>query len=130
MNSPDWYFAQADLLRGRADACLQLARRLDGAALFDLTVVLRRADLAVARWRPSSIVSSSSTCRGCRTPSISCASNALGLSGDADDLERQGAYLLVLQREHPDVPFWAASDSLARFRTPTSSQRPNKRCGR
>ena len=27
--------------------------------------------------------------------------NALGLSGDADDLERQGAYLLALQREAP-----------------------------
>ena len=36
MNSPEWYFAQAELLRGRADACLQLAQRLDGAALFDL----------------------------------------------------------------------------------------------
>ena len=88
MSSADWYFAQADLLRGRADACLQLAGRLDGAALFDLHQLLRRGDVAGPGWRSSSTTSCGVHCARLQDAIDRLRVNALGLSGDADDLER------------------------------------------
>ena len=94
MNSPDWYFAQAELLRGRADACLQLAQRLDGAALFDL-----QHYSGDTTWQGPAAAEFD------RQLLVHCArlgdaidwlrADALGLSGDADDLERRGAFLLA-----------------------------------
>ena len=100
MTSADWYFTQADLLRGRAEACRQLARQLDGAALFDLH--LYSGDLT---WQcPVATEFDEQLAGHCIRLSAAiddCAANALGLSGDADDLERQGAYVLASQREDP-----------------------------
>ena len=100
MNSADWYFDQADLLRGRADACQQLARQLDGATLFDLHQY--SGDLT---WQcPVATEFDQQLFAHCLRLSDAIdqlRSNAIGLSGDADDLERQGAHILALQRETP-----------------------------
>ena len=100
MNSPDWYFAQADLLRGRADTCLQLAQQLDGATLFDLH--LYSGDLT---WQcPVATEFDQQLFAHCLRLSDAIdqlRATAIGLSGDADDLERQGTHLLVLQRGAP-----------------------------
>ena len=100
MNSPDWYFAQADLLRGRADACLQLAQQLDGATLFDLHRY--SGDLT---WQcPVATEFDQQLFAHCLRLSDAIdqlRSNAIGLSGDADDLERQGAHVLALHHEGP-----------------------------
>ena len=100
MNSADWYFTQADLLRGRADACQQLARQLDGAAVFELH--LYSGDLT---WQgPVATEFDEQLAGHCIRLSAAIdrlRSNAIGLSGDADDLERQGAYVLASQREDP-----------------------------
>jgi hypothetical protein len=100
MTSADWYFAQADVLRGRADACLQLARQLDGAALFDL-----HSYSGDATWQgPAAIefdAQLSAQCTRLQDAIDRLRSNALGLSGDADDLERQGTFVLARQREDP-----------------------------
>lgn len=98
MISADWYFAQADVLRGRADACLQLAGQLDGAALFDL-----HNYSGEATWQgPAAIefdAQLSTECTRLQDAIDRLRSNALGLSGDADDLERQGAWVLAQERE-------------------------------
>ena len=98
MNSADWYFAQADLLRGRADACLQLANQLDDATLFDL-----HSYSGEATWQcPAAIEFDeqlSVHCTRLHDAIDRLRSNALGLSGDADDLERQGAYVVAQERE-------------------------------
>ena len=98
MMTPDWYFAQAGLFRQRADACTDLAGRLEGAALFDLAAFSGEAtwigpvatefdrQLSVHRRRLQDAIDALRT-------------NALGLSGDADDYERQGAYLAAQQQE-------------------------------
>ena len=90
MPTADWYYAQADLFRGRAESCRQLARRLDGAALFDLhhysgvltwdCPVGREFDQLLAGY-----------CGDLQTAIDTLRANALGLSGDADDYERRGA---------------------------------------
>jgi hypothetical protein len=90
MSSAEWYYAQADLLRGRAEACRQLARCLDGAVLFDLHQysgeltwtgpVATEFDRLLAGY-----------CGELQTAIDTLRANALGLSGDADDYERRGA---------------------------------------
>lgn len=95
MSSADRCFAQADQLRGRADACLQLAGRLDGAALFDL-----RRHSGEATWQgPVAIEFDDRLAFHCARLDDAIDQlrvNALGLSAEADDLERRGAYLLGL----------------------------------
>jgi hypothetical protein len=98
MNSADWYFAQADVYRGRADACLQLANQLDDAALFDL-----HSYSGEATWQcPAALDFDVQLAAHCTRLSDAVArlrSNALGLSGEADDLDRQGAYVLAEEQE-------------------------------
>ena len=98
MTAPDWYFAQADLLRGRADACVQLADQLDAAALFDL-----HRYSGETTWQcPAAIEFDeqlSAHCTRLQDAIDRLRSNALGLSGDADDLERQGTYLLAERQD-------------------------------
>ena len=99
MISADWYFAQADLLRGRADACLQLAHQLAGATLFDL-----HGYSGEATWQgPAAIEFDeqlSVHCTRLQDAIDRLRSNALGLSGDADDLERQAAYVVAQERQN------------------------------
>jgi hypothetical protein len=93
MMSADWYFAQADVLRRRAAACIQLAGQLDGAALFDL-----HRYSGEATWQGPVALEFD------RQLAVHCArlhdavdrlrSNAIGLGTDADDLDRHGASLL------------------------------------
>lgn len=93
MSSADWYFAQANQLRRRADACLQLAHRLDGAALFDL----RRYSGETTWQGPVALEFDDRLAFHCaRLQEVidQLRVNALGLSAEADDLERRGAYLL------------------------------------
>jgi hypothetical protein len=97
-----WYFAQADRLRERADACRHLARQLDDAAVLDLhrhsgeatwqgPVAIEFDDqLAFHRARLQDAVDQLRV-------------DALGLSAEADDLERRGAYLAALPIA-PDGP--------------------------
>jgi hypothetical protein len=96
MNSPDWYFAQADDLRRRADACVQLAQHLDGAALFDL-----RRYSGEATWQSPAAIEFDDQlavhCSRLHDAIDRLRSNALGLNGDADDLERQGTYASVTE---------------------------------
>ena len=73
MTSADWYFAQADLLRGRADACLQLAQQLDGAALFDLHRYSGDATWQCPAATEFDAAAVRPLHRGCRTPSTGCA---------------------------------------------------------
>jgi hypothetical protein len=92
--SADWYFAQADLLRGRADACVQLAHQLDGAALFDL-----HHFSGEATWQCPAATEFDQQlavhCTRLQEAIDRLRANALGLVSDADDLERQGAYVLA-----------------------------------
>jgi hypothetical protein len=94
MVSADWYFAQADLLRGRADACVQLAQQLDGAALFDL-----HRYSGEATWQCPAATEFDQQlavhCTRLQAAIDRLRANALGLVNDADDLERQGAYALA-----------------------------------
>jgi hypothetical protein len=93
MGSADTCFAEAAQLRGRADVCMQLAGRLDGAALFDL-----RRYSGEATWQgPVAIEFDDSLAFHCARLEDAIDRlrvNALGLSAEADDLERRGAYLL------------------------------------
>ena len=90
MHPADWYFAQADVYRERADACLQLANQLDGAALFDL-----HSYSGEATWQcPAALEFDEQLAAHCTRLSDAIArlrSNALGLSGEADDLDTSGA---------------------------------------
>jgi hypothetical protein len=98
MSSAAWYFAQADLLRGRADACLQLASRLDGAQLFDL-----HRYSGAATWQcPAATAFDEQLavqCARLRNAIDEVRANALGLCADADDHERRGAVAVERERE-------------------------------
>jgi hypothetical protein len=92
MSSADWYFAQADHLRGRADACQQLARRLDGAAVFEL----RRYSGDTTWQGPVAIEFDDRLAFHClrlQSAIDQLRVDAVGLSAEADDLERRGTYL-------------------------------------
>jgi hypothetical protein len=94
MPTADWYYAQADLLRGRAEACRQLAQRLDGAALFDLHQY--SGDLTWDCPAGDEFDRQLSTYCGDLQGAIDALyTNALGFSNDADDYERRGAIALV-----------------------------------
>jgi hypothetical protein len=94
MTSADVYFAQADRLRERAEACRQLADELDAATLFDL-----HNYSGEATWQgPVAIEFDERVSGYCfqLTDAIErLRSNALALGCEADDLERQGAVLLA-----------------------------------
>jgi hypothetical protein len=96
MTSADSYFAQADHLRGRADTCRQLADDLDGAILFDL-----HSYSGEATWQgPVAIEFDERVAGYCAQLSDAIErlrSNAVALSCQADDLDRQGAYLLAIE---------------------------------
>jgi hypothetical protein len=95
MSSADWHFAQADVLRARSRACLQLARRLDAATLFEL-----RRYSGEATWQgPVALAFDDRLaihCARLRDAIDQLRVDALGLSAEADDHERGGAYLLTL----------------------------------
>jgi hypothetical protein len=95
MSSADWYLDQADRLRGRADVCLQLARRLDDTAVFDL-----RRDSGETTWQgPVAIEFDDRLAFHCARllGAIDVLRvDAVGLSAAADDLERHGAYVLAV----------------------------------
>jgi hypothetical protein len=95
MSSADWYFAEAGRLRGRADACRQLALRLDDAAIFDL-----RGHSGETTWQgPVAIEFDGQLavhCARLQDAIDRLRVDALGLSAEADDLERCGAYLLAV----------------------------------
>jgi hypothetical protein len=94
MTSADWYFAQADVLRRRAAACVQLATQLDGAALFDL-----HRYSGEATWQGPVAVEFdrqlAAHCARLQDAIDRLRSNAIALCTDADDLNRHGAYLLA-----------------------------------
>jgi hypothetical protein len=94
MPTADWYYTQADLLRGRAEACRQLAHRLDGAALFDL-----HQYSGVLTWDCPAADEFDRLlggyCGDLQAAIDALRANALGLSGDADNYERRGAAQLV-----------------------------------
>jgi hypothetical protein len=93
MPTADWYYIQADVLRGRAEACRQLAQRLDGAALFDLHKY--SGDLTWDCPAGDEFDRLLSTYRADLQDAIDALlTNALGFSGDADDYERRGAAAL------------------------------------
>ena len=94
MPTADWYYSQADLLRGRAEACRQLAHRLDGAALFDLHQYSGDLtwDCPAGREFDRQL---GGYCGDLLATIDALRANALGLSGDADDYERHGAAELV-----------------------------------
>jgi hypothetical protein len=91
MTSADWYFEQAAQRRRRADACLQLARRLDDATVFDL-----RRYSGEATWQGPVAIEfddqSAFHCARLQDATDQLRVNALGLSAEADDLERRGIY--------------------------------------
>ena len=94
MPTADWYYAQADLFRGRAEACRALAHRLDGAALFDL----HQYSGALTWECPAADTFDGLLGRYCadlQAAIDALRANALGLSGEADDYERRGAAELV-----------------------------------
>jgi hypothetical protein len=95
MSAADWYFEQAAQLRGRADTCRQLARRLDAATVFDL----RRCS-GEATWQGPVAIDFddrlATHCARLQDAIEQLRLNALGLSAEADDLERRGANLLVV----------------------------------
>jgi hypothetical protein len=90
MPTADWYFAQADLFRGRAQSCLQMAQRLDGAELFDLHQYsgVLTWDCPVGREFDRQV---SGYCTRLRESIDVLRADALGLSAEADDYERRGA---------------------------------------
>ena len=96
MNSPDWYFAQAEDLRRRADVCWQLAQHLEGAALFDL-----HRYSGDATWQCPAATEFDEQlavhCSRLHDAIDRLRSNALGLSADADDAERQGTHASVTE---------------------------------
>jgi hypothetical protein len=93
MPTADWYYTQADLLRGRAEACRQLAHRLDGAALFDLHHY--SGDLTWDCPAADEFDRQLSAYCGTLQDAIDALyTNALGFSSDADDYERRGAAAL------------------------------------
>lgn len=95
--TPDWHVHQAAILRSRAEACRQLADRLDAASLHQLPdysgeltwrcPVADDFDLQVAAHR-----------RRLDEAVEGLHVNACGLSGDADDHERRAAWLLEQAR--------------------------------
>ena len=95
MTAADWYFDQADRLRARADACLDAARRLDDAAIFEL-----RRHSGETTWQgPVAIEFDDRLALHCARLSDAIDRlrvDAVGLSAEADDLERYGAYLLTI----------------------------------
>src|SRR5262245_6077934 len=95
MSSADWYFDQADRLRARADVCLQLARRLDDAAVFDL-----RRYSGEATWQGPVAIEFDDRlaflCARLLDAIDLLRVDAVGISAAADDLERHGAYLLAV----------------------------------
>jgi hypothetical protein len=95
MSAADWYFEQAAQLRGRADTCRQLARRLDAATVFDL----RRCS-GEATWQGPVAIDFDDRlaihCARLQEAIEQLRLDALGLSAEADDLERRGAHLLVV----------------------------------
>jgi hypothetical protein len=94
MPTADWYYSQADLFRGRAEACRQLAHRLDGAALFDLHQYSGELTWDCPAGREFDRLLSGH-CGDLAAAIDVLRANALGLSGDADDYERRGAAVLV-----------------------------------
>jgi hypothetical protein len=95
MSSADWYFDAADRLRGRADACLQVARRLEDAAVFDL----RRSSGETTWQGPVAIEFDERLAFHCArlVDAIDrLRVDAIGLAAEADDLDRHGAYLLAI----------------------------------
>jgi hypothetical protein len=93
MSSADWYSAQAHVLRGRADACVQLANQLQGAAVFEL-----HQYSGEATWQCPAATEFDEQlavhCSRLQDAIDQLRSNALGLGADADDYERQGAWVL------------------------------------
>ncbi len=97
-SSPDWYLGQADLLYGRADECLRLARELADAPLVSLldyagedTWQCPAADdfrqcILLAQRRVLDAVES-------------LESSALGLADEADQMARTAAALAAEERE-------------------------------
>jgi hypothetical protein len=93
MSTAEWYYAQAGLFRDRAEACRQLAGRLDRAAVFDLHQysgeltwegpVALEFDRVLA-----------GHCAELQAAIDALHVNAFGLSADADDYERRGAIAL------------------------------------
>ena len=91
--SADGYLAEANQLRRRAEACLQLAHRLDGAGLFDL-----RRYSGDTTWQGLVAIEFDDRlafhCARLQDAIDQLRVDALGLSAEADDLERRGAYVL------------------------------------
>ena len=82
---------------------MQLANQLDGAQLFDL-----HSYSGEATWQcPAALEFDEQLAAHCTRLSDAIArlrSNALGLSGEADDLDRQGAYVLAGNRDAEPIP--------------------------
>jgi hypothetical protein len=98
MQSADWYFAEADLLRARADACLALAEQLAGAQLFDLHRYSGEATWVC----PAATAFDEELALHCarlQGAIDQLRSNAIGLAADADDRERQGLGALEAARQ-------------------------------
>ena len=91
--SADWYFGQADLFRGRADACRELAEQLEVLPCSPSTRTPAKPP-GGGRWPSSSTSSSPSTAPGWTTPSTGCGRTPAGLDTDADDYDRAGASIL------------------------------------
>jgi hypothetical protein len=95
MSSADWHFAEADALRSRADACHRLAGQLDAAALFDL-----HRHSGEATWQGPVALAFDEQLAVHRARLLDAIDrlrvNALGLSAEADDHERRGAFLRSL----------------------------------
>jgi hypothetical protein len=92
MSSADWYFEQAAQLRARSDACLQLARHLDAATVFDL-----RPHSGEATWQGPVAIGFDDRlafeCVRLQDAIERLRVDAVGLSAEADDHERRGAHL-------------------------------------
>ena len=124
MPTADWYYAQADLLRGRAE-CLPTARpsprrrrpvrpppAIPAMLTWDCPVG-REFDQLLAGY-----------CGDLQAAIDTLRANALGLSGDADDYERRGAAELSRPTDARESTVTASRRSTATNETDLSSRRP------